>query len=97
VDVHAPGEDEARRLMSCSTEFMRKDTQRRGIVSRRLVAVWHTRNRRGNASAKRASLIRTLSAIFELKCSVQGTLSRFQHFLRSTLIVRVAVLPRGVT
>jgi hypothetical protein len=75
VEVHAPGEDEARSLMSCSTEFTGKDT--RGIVSRRLVAVWHTRNRRGNAGAIRASLFRTLSAIFELKCSVQGTLSRF--------------------
>jgi len=74
VEVHAPREDEARSLMSCSTEFTRKDTQRHGIVSRRLVAVWHTRNRRGNAGATRASLIRTLSAIFELKCSVQGTL-----------------------
>jgi len=70
VEVHAPGKDEARSLMSCSTEFTRKDTQRRGIVSRHLVAVWYTFNRRGNAGATRASLIRTLSVIFELKCSV---------------------------
>jgi hypothetical protein len=66
-------------------------------VSRRLVAVLHTRNRKRNAGAIRASLIRTLSAIFKLKCSVQETLSRVQHFLRPTLIARVAVLPRSVT
>jgi hypothetical protein len=97
VEVHAPGEDEARSLVSCSTEFTRKDTQRRRIVSRRLVAVLHTRNRKRNAGAICASLIRTLSAIFELKCSVQGTLSRVQHFLRPTLIARAAVLPLAVT
>jgi len=82
VEVHAPGEDDSRSLMSCSTEFIRKGNQRRGIVSQRLVSVRHTRNTRSNAGAIRASLIRTLSAILELKCSVQGTLSRLQYFLR---------------
>jgi len=95
VEVHAPGEHEARSLVSCSTKFTGKDTQRRRIVSRRLGAVLRTRNT--NAGAISASLIRTLSAIFVLKCSVQGTLSRVQHFLRHTLIARVAVLPRGIT
>jgi len=70
MEVHASGEDEAQSLVSCITEFTKKDTHRRRTVSRRLVAVLHTHNRKRNAGAIRASLIRTFRAIFELKCSV---------------------------
>jgi len=94
VEVHAPEEDEARSfvLVPSSRERTLSVVE---LCHECLGAVLHTRNT--NAGAISASLIRTLSAIFELKCSVQGTLSRVQHFLRPTLIARVAVLPRGVT
>jgi hypothetical protein len=44
VEVHAPGEDEARRLMSCSTDFTRKDTQRRRCVTTSWSCVARNRN-----------------------------------------------------
>jgi hypothetical protein len=59
VEVHAPGEDETRSSVRCS-EFTKRDTQHRRTVSRRLVAVLHTHNRKRNTNRVKIFVISLL-------------------------------------
>jgi len=65
--LHAPGE--APSLVKRNTEFMKTTLGVVEIMSQRLLAMLHTRNKKYNAGDIRALLIRTTQVSFELKCS----------------------------